>query len=308
MVDNSETTVSDAPLDPRRHAYRDGLAAEILRGKVTGVHFTSGEVQQVVHSATPLRATPESRGGWTTEALFGELVTVYDERDGWAWVQLERDRYVGYVRASSLSHEVNPATHRVNALGTFLYAASDIKSAPWMQLSMNARLAVVEMGQAFARLLDGSFVPSRHISELQRFQPDFVAVAERFIGVPYLWGGKSRLGVDCSGLLQVAMEAAGLDCPRDSDMQLAELGRDVPLSDKLDGLARGDIVFWKDHVGIMTDPFMLLHANAHHMLTVVEPVATAAERIRKRGSSILAIKRLPARTAPTPTGAAHIAR
>jgi cell wall-associated NlpC family hydrolase len=280
------------PLDPRRNPYRDDLAAEALRGEVAASRYAAGEPRQVVHSATPLRGTPDSRASWTTEVLFGEVVTVYEERDGWAWVQLERDGYVGYLRPPALSTQVKRPTHRVKALGTILYPSADVKACPWMQLSMNSLLAVAETGTTFARLEDGSFVPARHIAERGRFAPDFVAVAERFTGVPYLWGGKTRLGVDCSGLLQIAMHASGLECPRDSDMQLAELGKDVAIRDDLDGLVRGDIVFWKGHVGIMVDAFLLLHANAHHMAAVVEPLGSAVDRIARTGTSIAAIRRL----------------
>jgi len=279
-------------LDPRRNAYRADLAAEALRGKVEAPRYAAGELRQVVHSATPLRAAPDARQSWTTEALYGELVTVYEERDGWAWAQLQRDSYVGYLRSSALSAQVRQATHRVQALGTFLYPSAEVKACPWMQLSMNSMLAVVEMGPAFSRLADGSFVPSRHIVEWDRYAPDCAAVAERFTGVPYLWGGRSRLGIDCSGLLQIAMQAAGFQCPRDSDMQQAELGKDVPIRDDLDGLMRGDMVHWNGHVGIMVDAFLLLHANAHHMSVVTEPLASAVDRIAGTGSSIVAIKRL----------------
>lgn len=284
-------------LDPRRHPYRPDLAAEALRGRVSAPKFATGETRQVIHSAAPLRKDANSRGSWTTEALFGERVTVYEERGGWAWVQLERDGYVGYVHASALSNELRPATHRVKALGTFLYPAPDIKAAPWTQLSMNALLAVAEMGASFARLQDGSFAPARHLAERTRFAPDFVSVAESFIGVPYLWGGKTRLGVDCSGLLQTAMHASGLDCPRDSDMQQAELGKEVPIRKDLDGLARGDIVFWRGHVGIMVDAFLLLHANAYHVAVVVEPLGNAVDRIAGAAGPVQAIKRLAPKSA-----------
>ncbi len=280
------------PLDPRRNAYRPDLADEALRGRVEAQRYVVGVVRQMAHSATQLRAEPNALSSWTTEALYGELVTVYEERDGWAWVQLQRDGYVGYLRPAALTAQVKQSTHRVKALGTVLYPSPDVKACPWLQLSMNSLLTVAEAGQTFASLEDGSFVPARHIAELDRFAPDFVAVAERFTGIPYLWGGRTRLGVDCSGLLQLAMQAAGLPCPRDSDMQQAELGSAVPLRADLDGLMRGDLVFWRGHVGIMLDAFLLLHANAHHMAVVAEPLGTAADRIARAGLPIMTIKRL----------------
>ena len=285
------------PLDPRRHAYREDLAAETLRDQVSVPRYVAGEVRQVVHSATPLRGHPDARASWTSEALFGELVTVYDERDGWAWVQLAGDDYVGYLRSGALSPQVKAPTHKVRALGTFLYPSAEVKAPPWLPLSMTATLSVVETGATFAKLADGSFVPTRHIAEFGWHASDFVAVAERFMGTPYLWGGKTRQGLDCSGLLQVAMQAAGLECPRDSDMQQADLGRDVPIRADLDGLERGDLVFWHGHIGIMTDGFLLLHANAHHMAVAVEPLGAAVDRITRAGSRIAAIKRLDAKAA-----------
>ena len=214
-------------LDRRRNAYRDDLAAESLRGRIAAPRYAAGETRQVIDAAVALRDTPDPHARWTTEALFGERVTVFEESEGWAWVQLAGDGYVGYLPDSALSARLQEATHRVSALGTWVYPAADIKSPPSLALSMNAALCVAETKGAFARLQDGRFVPVAHIAERDRFAPDFVAIAEAFLGVPYVWGGKTRLGVDCSGLLQVAMHAAGLTCPRDSDMQQAEVGNAV---------------------------------------------------------------------------------
>jgi cell wall-associated NlpC family hydrolase len=285
-------TVNMAALDRRRNAYRADLAAETLRGKVSAPRYAAGEVRQVTDAAVPLRGAPDALGSWTTEALFGERVTVYDERDGWAWAQLACDGYVGYLPTSALSARLQPPTHRVKALGTFLYLSADLKSCPCLPLSMNAALRVVETGPAFAKLADGRFVPAPHIVERDRFAPDFVAVAEAFLGVPYVWGGKTRLGLDCSGLLQVAMHAAGKPCPRDGDMQMAELGEAVSLRQDLGGLARGDLVFWRGHLGIMLDAVRLLHANAHHMAVAIEPLRLATDRIARTGSAITAVKRI----------------
>jgi cell wall-associated NlpC family hydrolase len=284
-------------LDRRRHPYRDDLAAEHLRDRVSAQRYVQGTPGQIIHSATQLRDRPDLKAGWSTEALFGEAVTVYERKDSWAWIQLERDDYVGYVHESALTDQVQAPTHMVRAFGTFLYPEPDFKSPPWMHLSITASLAIAEEGAAFSRLADGRYVPSRHIIDRTRFAADFVSVAERFTGVPYAWGGKTRLGVDCSGLVQVAMQAAGYACPRDSDMQQAEVGEEVPISEHLDNLQRGDLVFWKGHVGIMTDGFMLLHANAHHMVVVLEPLKTAVDRIARSGSAITAIRRPARKTA-----------
>jgi cell wall-associated NlpC family hydrolase len=290
--------LTQSALDPRRHAYRQDLAAASLRGRVSAGRYVAGEVRQVVHPATPLWARPDTRESWTTQALFGELVTVYEETQGWAWVQLARDGYVGYLRARALSAQVKPSTHRVRTPGTYLYASGNARALPGPHLSMTALLSVAETGPVFARLAEGGFVPTRHIGELGRFAPDFVAAAERFVGTPYVWGGKTRLGLDCSGLVQVAMHAAGLDCPRDSDMQQAEVGRELQVRADLEGLQRGDLVFWRGHVGIMTDAFLLLHANAHHMAVVVEPLRSAVDRIARGGLTVAAIRRIEAKAAP----------
>jgi cell wall-associated NlpC family hydrolase len=284
-------------LDPRRHAFREDLANEALRGKVEARRFVKGEPRQIMRAAVALRRRPAGNAGFETEALFGEVVTVFDEADGWAWVQLERDGYVGYLPSDVLSREVRQTTHRVSAIGTFLYPAADIKSPPIMHLSITSALTVAEKIDRFYRLASGGYVVDRHVSERDRYARDFVDIAERMIGTPYLWGGRTRIGIDCSGLVQVSMEAAGLKAPRDTDMQQAEIGSEVLVPRSLDGLQRGDLVFWPGHVGIMSDGIMLLHANAHHMAVVIEPLAEAVRRISRAGSEIAAIKRVGALSA-----------
>ena len=184
----------------------------------------------------------------------------------------------------------------MRALGTFVYPVPDIKSPPLMHLSMNAELSIANGDERFMMLNGGGFVVTRHIAERSRRAPDFVELAERFIGTPYLWGGRTRLGIDCSGLVQLTLEAAGIAAPRDTDMQQAELGEDVAIPDVLDGMQRGDLIYWKGHVGIMADSVTLVHANAHHMQVVAETLPEAIERIAKLGAEIAAVKRLrPAR-------------
>jgi len=286
------------PLDPRRNVFRPDLAAKSLYGKVSAPQYVEGVPAQIVRPQVPLRSRPASTNGFETEALFGEVVSVYEENDGWAWVQLLRDRYVGYVPLSTLSRNIIRPTHRVRALGTFVYPVADFKSPPLMHLTLNAELCVVGSDERFYALEGGGFVVARHVTERERFARDFVEMAERFIGTPYLWGGRTRIGLDCSGLVQIALEAAGIAAPRDTDMQQAELGSNVPIADIDEGLERGDLVFWKGHVAIMVDSVTMVHANAHHMVVAVETLPEAVARIAKLGAEVVAIKRLPALGAP----------
>ncbi len=286
--------MEDNRLDPRRHAYRPDLADEKLQGKVEAERFVPGALRRVRRASIALRREPVSTLVFETELLFGETVRVFDEQEGWAWLQADRDAYVGYVPTDALDEYHQPATHRVSAIGTFLYGAADMKSPPLMHLSINTPLVVEATQDRFCRLATGGYVVARHVTAQTKVARDFVDVAERLIGVPYLWGGRTRIGVDCSGLVQLAMEAAGMQCPRDSDMQAGEVGDTLLVPDSLDGMKRGDLVFWPGHVGIMIDGMMLLHANAHHMAVVVEPLSVAVSRIQKTGSDIRTVKRPPA--------------
>jgi cell wall-associated NlpC family hydrolase len=283
---------SNSRPDRRTHAWRDDMAAEALRGIVDAPRFVAGTSGRVCLPILSLRKRPDALAPLETEALFGEPMSVLDVQDGWAWVQSGRDSYVGYVRADGISSHLAEPSHRIQALGTFVYPETNIKAPPTMHLPLGAEVAVVRSEAQFAELASGGFVVTRHIVERTRHARDFVDVAERFIGTPYLWGGRTRIGLDCSGLLQIALEAAGIAAPRDTDMQETALGSPVLVPQDLEGLERGDLVFWPGHVGIMVDGVMLLHANAHHMAVAVEPLSVASERIRRTGSRISAIKRL----------------
>jgi cell wall-associated NlpC family hydrolase len=278
--------------DPRRHAYRDDVAADSLRGVVAAPRYVAGVRAQVARPVVPVRKVPVPSAGLETEALFGETVQIYDVANGWAWIQLEADGYVGYVPADTLSRDVRPATHTVKSIGTFVYATPDIKTPPLMHLSLNAAITVTGSDERFYALAGGGHVIARHIAERGWRDRDFVEVAERLLGTPYLWGGRTRIGLDCSALVQLSLMACGIAAPRDSDMQRAELGSEIAIPEDLDGLQRGDLIFWPGHVGIMSDSVMLLHANAHHMAVCCEPLPEAAARIRATGHEIAAIRRM----------------
>lgn len=282
------------PLDPRRHAYRADLAAEALRGNVVAARYVSGTPARIARASVPLRKTPVATAALETEALHGEAVTVFDIAGGWAWVQLEADRYVGYLPADTLAADAMAATHRIRAIGTFVYAVPDIKSPPVLHLSLNALIAVAGTADPFYRLASGGYVIARHVAELSWRDRDFVDVAERFIGAPYLWGGKTRIGLDCSALVQLSLGACGIAAPRDSDMQREELGEAVAVPAGLEGLQRGDLLFWPGHVGMMSDELMLVHANAHHMSVAIEPLPDAVARLKATGNEIVAVKRMGA--------------
>jgi len=220
-------------------------------------------------------------------------VTVYDEHEGWAWAQLNDDGYVGYLPSEALGEPGAEPTHRVRAIRTFVYPGPNLKLPYRDYLTLNAKVAVVETEGDYARLATGGWVYAPHLAGLDAFETDYVSVAERFLHTPYLWGGKTSLGIDCSGLAQTALAAAGIAAPRDSDMQERALGTPIGVKPDLGGLRRGDLVFWKGHVGLMMDESNFIHATGHSMTVMIEPLAIAEERIRRTSyGPISAIKRL----------------
>jgi cell wall-associated NlpC family hydrolase len=281
-----------APFDRRLTPVRPDLAAEHLRGLVDAPRYAKGQAKRVTAASAPLRRFPDPGAPLETEALHGETLTVFDESEGWVWVQLDRDSYVGYLPLAALGTPAEP-THRVAALRTHAYPRPSIKLAPQMALSLGARLTIVGHEGDFAVSADGLHAWARHLAEGDSREADFVAVAERFLEAPYLWGGRTSEGIDCSGLVQTALDAAGVEAPRDSDMQEATLGEPIALDDPRTPLARGDLVFWKGHVGVMRDSATLLHANGWHMKVVSEPLNEARARIAANGGGhVTSVRRL----------------
>ncbi|MGA7806798.1 NlpC/P60 family protein [Bradyrhizobium sp.] len=278
--------------DPRLTPARSDLAARHLEGSVTAARFVAGELFEIIDALAPLREHPAADAMLLTQALRGELITIYDRNaEGWAWGQLKEDSYVGWLPDAALARPAAAPTHQVTAIRTFVFPGPSIKLPPVETLVMGSRLTITRDDGPFAVTRGGQYLPKPHLGGVIDHAPDFVAVAERFIGTPYLWGGKSSLGVDCSGLVQVSLRAAGVTCPRDSDMQLAALGRPLDPSQST-ALERGDLLFWRGHVAIARDDKTIVHANAHHMATVIETTAEAIARIKDAGSDIVAIKRL----------------
>jgi hypothetical protein len=280
--------------DRRITPARPDLAAAHLKGKVEAANFVTGTRQQVVRGRTTLHAGPDHHSMRQSELLFGEIFTVYEVKNGWSWGQAQNDSYVGYLHSACLDACTRP-DHRVTALATPLLPSSDVKSVLYDMLPLGAVVKVEARANGFAHLAGGGFVYEGHLAPLADLAPDFVAVAERFRGVPYVWGGKTVAGLDCSGLIQTALQAAGISAPRDTDMMEKALG--LPIYDPQRGdvapeARRGDLVFWKGHMGVMLDSTRLLHANAFHMEVFAEPLDQAVARIAKTAGPVTAIKRL----------------
>lgn len=281
--------MSEQRSDPRLTPARADLAAESLRGIVDAPRYVVGEARRVVVPVAPLRREPYAGASLDTEALYGEAVTVFeDDAEGWSWVQLASDGYVGYMPTAALWTSGPDPTHRVKVSRTFLFPGPDIKLPPMDGLCFASRVAVRRVEGRFAFTERGAIFAA-HLEPLGTVETDFVEVATRFLGVPYLWGGRSALGLDCSGLVQTALNACGLPCPRDSHQQEAALGVSRPLEGPFQ---RGDLLFWPGHVAIVEAPDVLLHANAHHMMVAREPLGPALQRIADAGLPLRTAKRL----------------
>ena len=263
--------------DPRLTPANGRVAALSLQGQVEADAFVAGWTRYVAAPLVALRHAPDGRR--ERELLRGEAVTMFEDRDGWSFVQAARDGYVGYLPTDTLQDLADAPDLRVCTRATHAYARADLKSPDLMTLSHGSRLR--RMGQEGRFILtDVGHVPAGHLAPLDTFEADPVSVATLLLGTPYLWGGNSAFGIDCSGLVQAACLACGIPCPGDSDLQAAAPGVAVT-----DGSAprRGDLIFWKGHVAWVAGPDTILHANAHHMAVAYEGLAEAVARIEAQG-------------------------
>ncbi len=287
---------SPEKLDPRLNAYRPDLADESLRGLVEAERFVEGKPMRIADPVVDVRSEPRGDAGMTTQFLYGDDVLVFEDDNGWCWVQNERDGYVGYVVDTSLDRRAEEPTHIVIAPRTFVYVGSDLRYPRSRALSMGS-LVTITGGQErretlYAMLPSGEAIIAKHLVPIDTVTQDHVAVAETLIYTPYLWGGVSGFGIDCSGLVQLSLLMTGQGALRDTDMQESSLGELIQPDKDYKNLKRGDFVFWKGHVGMMASHSTLLHANGHAMSVTLEPLPEAIERIAYLYGKPTAVRRL----------------
>lgn len=265
--------------DKRLAAARPDLADERLKGEVEAARFVAGRPAWVAANVLDIRRQPSEAGALDTQLLRGAEARVFEEAGGWAWLQGEADGYVGYADARGLLFAEPCRTHVVRAPRSFLYPGPDLRFPRKGELSIGSLVDVVDhaetRGTRYALLGDGSAMIEAHLRPIGEHAPDFVAVAETLVNTPYLWGGASAFGIDCSGLVQLSLRMAGKTVLRDADQQERSAGQPIGRKD----LRRGDLVFWKGHVAIMADAENMIHANGHTMLVNYEPLDAAIARI-----------------------------
>jgi cell wall-associated NlpC family hydrolase len=282
--------------DRRITPARPDIAAAQLRGEVVADRFVEGTPYRVVADGTSLRFTPDANAGVETQLLFGETFVVFDRADGWCWGQLEFDGYVGYVPADALAPHPWQATHMVGVRSTHLYPAPDLKRPPLGMASISCPVRVIGEDNGFCQLESGEWIFSGHLLATTETAPDYIAHGSKLIGTPYLWGGRSGQGIDCSAFVQLSLRLAGISAPRDSDQQERQLGVPVEIDTPGDfsALMAGDLVYFPGHVGIYVDGWQFLHANAFDMQVALHRFSDVLDRAKAADAGVTSIRRIAA--------------
>ena len=268
-----------------------------MQGKIDAERFVDGQITKVAFDVVPLRGGPDTAVSRISELLFGENFTVYERIGTWAWGQCQTDGYVGFAPADGLSNDTVAATHEVSALRTYVFEKPDLKSWPVATLHMTSRVLVSDEAHGYCLTDAGGWVSRRHLvqigagSDLQKDKSDLITAARSFLGAPYLWGGRSSLGLDCSGLVQLALMRTGRSAPRDSDQQERCVGAIVE-NGLASGVQGGDLLFMNGHVVVVSAPGRVLHANAHHMCVAEEPLDGFLARSAVMGLAVTTVRRL----------------
>lgn len=273
--------------DPRITPCRDGIAARSLEGVLEAEVYLDPKAMSGMVPAAAIRAAASAESEQMDQLLFGERFEVLEEEGGWLFGQAARDGYVGFVEATALKPAGALPTHRVSAIRTYAFAGPSIKSRAIGPFSINSLVTVEAVEGRLAKVTGAGWMTADHLAPIGQFDEDWAAVAERFLGAPYLWGGRESLGLDCSGLVQQALFACGRACPRDTDQQ-----EDLGVAIAADSFGRGDLVFWKGHVAMGLGEGLIVHANGHHMAVAIEPLAEAVARIGATGSNPTGYRRV----------------
>ncbi len=278
--------------DPRTTPMRDDLAAAHLKGAFERPRYAEGSLRRVTAPALPLSFAPTVGARLETEILFGEEFIVYDEKDGWAWGQATRDGYVGYLPAADLSSDITSPSHVVVAPASHVYPEPDLKRPPLCRLSFESRVSVDETKDGFCRIADGGWIFAKHLAPADVFESDYIETGRKLIGIPYLWGGRTVLGLDCSAFVQLVLLRAGIEAPRDSDQQADSIGTALAEPCDLTQLRHGDLIFFPGHAGFVMDGWRFLHANAFDMSVAVHGLSDVLDRANAAGEGIAGVRRI----------------
>lgn len=281
-------------LDRFLNAYRDDLADARLKNDVAAPRYVEGRPAGVLRGVADLRRAPSRTAPLDSQLLHGEAVSVFEEKDGWTWVQNATDGYVGYLESAALGAPPPVPTHRLRALRSFLFPEPNLKAPPLDCLSITSRVCVVATDGAYSEIAGGGWLYTKHLQPIGARSPDFVATALEFLGTPYYWGGRSSIGLDCSTLVQLSLACAGVDVLRDSYQQATTVGEALNGLPGEVALERGDLVYSPGHVAIMLDESHVVHANGFTMSVAIEPLSALEGRVRKEtgGKGFSVVRRL----------------
>ncbi len=273
--------------DQRICPIRKGLASADYYGLIKNCKFVKGSIYTVHSTYSPLYFEKKQKN-LTSQLLFGEYFRVFDVNDGVAWGQSLRDNYVGYTSIQNLRKRKIISNYKVQSLRTFIYGGPSIKVDPLNYLSFNSLVNVTKKKRNFSFIPSVGWCISKDLSKINNIKFSLYDISLQYLQTPYLWGGRDSMGLDCSGLIQNLYQMIGINLPRDTDLQAAYFSKYVDESK----IKLGDLIFWRGHVAMVLDKKNIIHANAYHMKTQIEPLKSAKKRIDKDYGNILKICRL----------------